>query len=693
MLDGSAAINSFLFRIDQLELVDLFDILLVTIFFYLLFSLLRRSQAAFLVRGLIAIALILLTAYLVLPLPTVGLILSIALLAILITVPITLQPELRRWLEHFGRRFGFALSDRSSLAEQVVTPVARTAENLSSSRTGALIVLEGNIPLSEIIASGVPVNGQVSSELLQTIFFDKTPLHDGAVVIRGNHVVAAGCVLPLTERELRGRYRLGTRHRAALGMSEISDAISVVVSEETGTISITQDGQLERGLDRTGLHKRLSDFYARTKETQPITNWRPWKNWHFKMPTIRGTLSNLSYLLVSFILALIASTAVRQQNNPFITTTMSAVPLTVENLANDVALTTPPPRTVSVEFQTNATELSGLGPNSFQATIDMSDLVEGANRIPVEVGTTAEKVLILGAKPAQVDVAVATIISRTIPVTVRIEGMDQLSAAYEVRGDAISVPNEVMITGARPDVERVTVVGTTISVAGSTTTVSETRPLLAFDANENVENGVSIEPNEVEVAVLVRRRIDARDVGVRPVTTGAPPEEYWLSGLSVDPANVTVQGNPNTIAEMGGFVDTLPLDLTGAVGEKTVEVPLDLPPDVQALDGEGSVIGTVTVTAIIEPLSGDLLVERPVNVINDRGTLTITLEPPQVTLLLSGPLPTLNEIEANPELVQVVIDALDLPANQSVEVIPDIIAPEGIKTQMIENSVLVTSVP
>ena len=91
------------------------------------------------------------------------------------------------------------------------------------------------MPLPEVIASGVPVSGQVSSELLQTIFFDKTPLHDGAVVIRDNEVVAAGCVLPLTERDLRGQFRLGTRHRAALGMSEVSDALNIVVSEETGT--------------------------------------------------------------------------------------------------------------------------------------------------------------------------------------------------------------------------------------------------------------------------------------------------------------------------------------------------------------------------------------------------------------------------------------------------------------------------
>ncbi len=693
MIDLNAAITGFLFRLDQLEAVDYFDILLVTIFIYLVFALLRRSQAAFLVRGLIVLAMIFLFANLLLPLPTFGLILSIALLAILITVTITLQPELRRWLEQFGRRFGFAISSQHDVAEQVVSPVTRTAEGLSSKRTGALIVLEGNSPLTEIISSGVPVNGQVSSELLQTIFFDKTPLHDGAVVIRGSEVVAAGCVLPLTERDLRGQYRLGTRHRAALGMSEVSDAFIIVVSEETGTISVTQNGQLDRGLDRPGLHQRLLDFYAKTAETQPISQWKPWQNWHIEMPTMHRILANLGYLFISFLLALAAATAVRQQSDPFENATMENVSLDPENQPADVALTSLPPQTVSIDYRATKSEIAALSPSSFQATVDLSDVVEGANRLPVEVSTAADKVLIIGPQPAQVDVTVASIISRTMPITVRIEDVDQLSAAYEVRGEASVVPEVAVITGAEPDVERVVVVGTAISVADATTTVQETRPLLAFDVDENEVDGIIIDPDEVDVSVSVRRRVDARDVGVRPVTMGAPPDEYWLSGLSVEPANVTLQGNPGTIAELGGFLDTMPVDLSDAYGVKVQEVPLDLPPDVQALDNSGDVIGTVTVTADVEPLSGDLLVARPVELINDRGTLTVTLEPPAVSLLLSGPLPTLNEIEANPELVRVVIDALELEPNQSIEVVPDVIAPEGIRTRSIESSVLVTTTP
>lgn len=694
MFDLNSAVASFRFLLATLEPLDYLDILLVTAAIYLLFSLIRRSQAAFLLRGIIALMILLLLANLLLPLPTFGTILFYAFLAILIVVPITLQPELRRWLEGFGRRFGFSLNNRQGMAEVVIPTVTRTAENLSTKMTGALIVLEGNVPLTEVLATGVPVNGRISSELLQTIFFDKTPLHDGAAIIRNDKVLAAGCVLPLTERELRGAYRIGTRHRAAIGMSEASDALCVVVSEETGNISVAKDGRLERNLDRTTLHQRLSDFYAETAEDQPFNKWRPWANWKFKMPRPRRILVNLAYLLLSFVLALVATVAVRQQNNPLISTTMTGVTLQqVDELPADSTLITPLPSSVSVNFQTPASELASLGPNSFQAVISLADVQEGANRVPVDVSTSADNVLVLGANPAEVDVTVAPIISKTLPIMAIVTGKDELSSAYEVQGLTSLDPEEAVITGPLPQVERVESVVTEVSVAGATTTVKETSPLVALDVDGQLVDGVTIDPLFVDVTVHVARRIDARDVGVNAVTEGSPPEEYWLSGLSVDPASITVQGDPNVIAQMGSFVDTLPVDLSGAEGDLIVDTPLDLPEGIQALDGDGNILGTVAVHAQISPRTSDLLTGRPVELINDRGTFTVTLAPPAVQLLLSGPIATIQEIEAKPEMVRVVIDALDLLPGQSVEMTPDIILPEGIRAQMIENSVLVTTGP
>ncbi|MDX1416168.1 MAG: diadenylate cyclase CdaA [Candidatus Promineifilaceae bacterium] len=692
MFDINSAVTSFRFLLATLEPVDYLDILLVTAAIYLLFSLIRRSQAAFLLRGIIAVVVLLLLANLLLPLPTFGSILFYAFLAILIVVPITLQPELRRWLEGFGRRFGFALNNRLSVAEEVIPPVTRTAENLSGSKTGALIVLEGNVPLSDVIPSGVPVNGRVTSELLQTIFFDKTPLHDGAAVIRNDRVLAAGCVLPLTERELRGPYRIGTRHRAAIGMSEMSDALCVVVSEETGQISVATDGRLERNLDRTSLHQRLSEFYAETAEVPSVSRWRPWANWQFKMPTGRQLLTNLGYLLLSFLLALVATMAVRQQNNPLVSTTMNGVTLRVVDLPEETTLLTPLPNTVAVDFQTPASILPSLGPASFQAIVSLAQVQEGESRAPVEAQTTADNVLVLGASPAEVDVSIAPIISRTISVTVAVQDRDQLSSAYEVRGGTRIEPSEeVLVTGPQPLVEEVTLVGTEISVAGATTTVIENLPLTAFNNDGEIISDVTIDPQIVQVSVFVRRRLNAKDVGVNVVTVGSPPEEYWLSGLTVIPASVTIEGDPSTIVEAPSFVNTLDVDLSEAIGDLVVDVPLDLPEGIQALDSSGNPLGTVEVTAQISPRSSDRLTGRPVELINDRGTFAVTMEPEAVQLLLSGPLATLNEIELSPEMVRVVIDALELEPNTSAEIVPEVITPEGVRARLIESSVLVTT--
>jgi YbbR domain-containing protein len=233
--------------------------------------------------------------------------------------------------------------------------------------------------------------------------------------------------------------------------------------------------------------------------------------------------------------------------------------------------------------------------------------------------------------------------------------------------------------------------GADISVANATTTVRDLRPLAAYDENGEEVAGLTIEPAETDVTVVVRRRINARDVGVRAVTTGSPPDGYWLSGLTVDPSSVTIEGSPSTLADMGSFVDTVGIDLSEATGETAAEVPLDIPGDVQALDSAGNAITNVTVVAQVAARSGDLLTERAVEIVNDRGTMSIQLDPQNVELLLSGPLPTLNAIEQQPELVRVVVDALQLTPGRTTEVTPEVIAPADVRAQLVDTSVVVTT--
>ena len=179
---------------------------------------------------------------------------------ILVAIPVIFQPELRRALERVGRSAPLLGRRTDNTGTQrVISEVVKAVEQMAQRKQGALIVFEGATGLGEVTDRGVLVNAEVTAELLTTIFFPNTALHDGAVVLRGERIIAASCVLPLTERELVDN-QMGTRHRAALGMTEQSDALTVVVSEETGTISVARNGRILR-IESGILRSILSDFY------------------------------------------------------------------------------------------------------------------------------------------------------------------------------------------------------------------------------------------------------------------------------------------------------------------------------------------------------------------------------------------------------------------------------------------------
>ncbi len=250
-------LNSFPRLLDWQSLVD---IALVALIFYGLLRLFRGTQAIQLMRGILVIALVIAVISQSTSLIAFNWLLRNSAQVVLVAIPVIFQPELRRALERVGRTAPWLMRRTESAVNQsLINEVVRAVEELAARRHGALIIFEGSTGLAEAIESGVPVNGEVSSELLMTIFFPNTALHDGAVIIQGDRVVAASCVLPLTERPLADS-SLGTRHRAAIGITEQSDAMSVVVSEETGNISVARNGRILR-LDSGRLRKLLDDFY------------------------------------------------------------------------------------------------------------------------------------------------------------------------------------------------------------------------------------------------------------------------------------------------------------------------------------------------------------------------------------------------------------------------------------------------
>ncbi len=345
---------------------------------------------------------------------------------------------------------------------------------------------------------------------------------------------------------------------------------------------------------------------------------------------------------------------------------------------------------MSAIIQTTGNILETLSTDSFQAIVSLEDLPPGLHHPEVQVNSGSPQVRILSVSPPALDLELAPIISRTMAVTIDLPDAQNLSPAYEMVGSPAASPEHVQLVGPAPTVDRISQVRTTMSVANATTSLREMRPLRALDEVGREVTGVSLQPAQVQVNVPIRRRLNALDVGVRAVITGTLSPGYWLSGLSVNPNSITLRGSRDQLAEINGFIDTLAVDVSGASGDLSVEIPLALPPDVQAIDSEGELIKTVTVQARVDPRRGDLAVTRPVEMIGFRSGITATLNPAQIDLLLSGPLPTLNQIATDPSLVRILVDISEVPAGQATDLTPTVVAPEGIRAQLVPPSVLVT---
>ncbi len=256
-----------------ITIYSILDILAVSVFTYYLISWIQKTRAWFVVKGIILVLTISIVAY-VLRLYTVTWIISKTINVGLIAVVVLFQPEIRKALETIGRS-GFDFSSSSNaksigINATILDEIIIACTQMGKVRTGALIVLKQQYDLSEYDATGISIDSVVTSQLLMNIFEDKTPLHDGAVIISDGRISAASCILPLTDRQIG--QELGTRHRAAVGMSEKTDAYIFVVSEETGAISIAKDGKLLRRLTAEEIRKIIK--FNETTKPHKRARWK-----------------------------------------------------------------------------------------------------------------------------------------------------------------------------------------------------------------------------------------------------------------------------------------------------------------------------------------------------------------------------------------------------------------------------------
>lgn len=274
-------INLVINTIKSISVYSILDIMVVSYIFYKFYMLTSETRAEQLLKGILFIVLLIPISSL-LKLTTLNWILNKTLTIGVLSFIIIFQPEIRKALEHIGRS---AFNDRHILEDEekmdeVITQIVNSVENLSKSRTGALIVIEQTTGLGDIISTGTKIDSVVSTALLENIFVVNTPLHDGASVIRNDRIAASGCFLPLTTNNDINK-QLGTRHRAAIGISEVSDALVIIVSEETGVISLVVNGNLTRYYTK----ERLKDILIKImkyRRDKKITYKEKVKSWFKK---------------------------------------------------------------------------------------------------------------------------------------------------------------------------------------------------------------------------------------------------------------------------------------------------------------------------------------------------------------------------------------------------------------------------
>ncbi len=263
-----------------IKVTNILEIILMAILIYEFIAWVKKTRAFTLLKGIVVLLIFWLLAYLF-NFTTIlwigGKIINFALLAVVIIF----QPELRKALEQLGRRkivskflaFGDKKDKGERCSDKTVTELVRACYELAKTKTGALIVIEQEVILEEYEKTGIPIDGTISSQLLINIFEHNTPLHDGAVLVRGDKITAATCYLPLSDNMELSK-DLGTRHRAAVGISEVSDALTIVVSEETGKVSIAIAGELFRDVDHDYLKSKLTFLQ---KKTIDVNRYRLWK--------------------------------------------------------------------------------------------------------------------------------------------------------------------------------------------------------------------------------------------------------------------------------------------------------------------------------------------------------------------------------------------------------------------------------
>jgi len=372
--------------------------------------------------------------------------------------------------------------------------------------------------------------------------------------------------------------------------------------------------------------------------------------------------------------------AVREQNPPVEADYAPAIPIEIENLPPGTVIFGDVPDRVQLRLMAPQTSWDGISPAKFRAWIDLAGLEPGLHEVPVRVQVADAAISILEKRPATVNVRLEKLLVAGVPV--RIEVIDSAPIGYIARAPVFA-PITTTVSGAAPQVSQVSYAAGEVYLRGAKETVHRTVELSARNANGDPVTRVVLDPARVTVTVPVEQRFGYRDVSVRVRVKGEVASGYWISNITVSPSTVTLVGNPSALRELPGYIETMPVDVTNATANVTERVALDLPQGVSVVQpesGESQTLGGVQVTIQVAAVEGGQTVQRRVQFQGLAETLSAVARPPQVDVILSGPLPRLQSLTIQD--VQVIANLFGLGVGTH-QVKPTIVVPESLHVESV----------
>ena len=392
----------------------------------------------------------------------------------------------------------------------------------------------------------------------------------------------------------------------------------------------------------------------------------------------QGLASNLSSALLALFLAVVVwVVAVYETAPPRTELLPSPIPVQMLDLGEDLTISNNVPKEARITVRALADKWEQLSVDNFEATVDLLGLEAGQHEVPVTVTTTEDDIAILSVNPSRITVNLQEIAERKLRVRVRVIDEESIPLGYTSRLP-VATPEQITVRGAKESVELVAEAVIDVSLRNARDTVVQQEAPVLFNAAGNRILGLLVSPSTITVTVVVERQVGYRDVTVRATTQGSPAPGYWISNISVEPALVTVYGQQSEIEALPGFLDTEPIDLEGATNDVIKRVPLNLPANVLVL-GEGAGEEGILVQISVQPLLGGQTIRSQLELRRLSFGLTATASPTSVDVILSGPLPALQELQSTD--VRAVLDLFGL-GRGTHKVTPEVILPEGLGLQV-----------